>query len=143
MIAPNLGGSKLRLATVLTAAFACLAWAALAQQFTYEKWPIQQSEWLYFDPPVSVDGIWRDEFDEGDMTFASGVKITDAQDTYTFVCREWDEAGNRLKGIMRRWSDDFSQEADYAAAWYLLNERGSPYTLLQWAEACGRHDMTD
>ncbi|KKB09397.1 hypothetical protein [Devosia chinhatensis] len=128
---------------MLGALITLIAPSAMAQQYTYEQWPIQQSEWLYFDPPVNVENIWRAEFDEADMTFKTGLKMTDAQDTYFITCREWDEAGNRLSGTILYWSDETLEETKFAAAWYLVNERGSPYSMLQWAEACARHDMTD
>ena len=106
---------------------ACLIVAASAV-------PALGADWIYFDAPVQVNELWRDHFEEGNIS--SGVVITDALGSYSIGCRSRSEMGDQLPGWFIYLEDGGYHEATRSPAEYLADERGSPYVMLQWAEAC-------
>ena len=115
-------------------------WFAIALLLTVLSWSsigrAQSTEWEFFDSPVEILGVWRDQAAEGYVT--SGLEMTDRLDRYTIVCSSETEQGYPAEGSLIRWSDGYVEPAAGNPHDYVADPRGTPWTKIQWAEACLR-----
>jgi hypothetical protein len=94
----------------------------------------KSKSWDFFEKPVKVIETWKNRSEEGYVT--SGVELTDKFDRYTIVCTSKTVDGFREDGSLTRWSDSYIEQADGDPHDYIADPRGTPYTKIQWAEAC-------
>ncbi|MBE0702048.1 MAG: hypothetical protein IH582_02565 [Afipia sp.] len=90
----------------------------------------------HFKGSVKVDRSWSNKAAEGMVT--SGVQVTDADGTYTIICKSATNRGQPQPASISSWKTAEIWETNRSPNHYLQRVGSTPRLLLQWAEACAK-----